>query len=138
MVWPGFREGGQCSHRGGLDRRDDIEQLTRFGEMVRATRGTCFLDEFGNARPEQRGFGEQTPSLLHEVRARLTFEKSLALRQEVSIQVAEQCASGPRAFHHRGDDGEIAAGVLDPVEPRLHALGSCADSSATEVGDRRR
>src|SRR3546814_2710884 len=104
--------------------------------MVRATRGTCLLDEIGNARPEQRGFGEEIPSLLHEVCARLTFEKSPALGQEVSVQVAEQCASGARAFHHRGDDGEVAAGDLDSIEPRLNALGSCADSSADRKSTR--
>src|SRR3546814_1121497 len=39
VVWPGLRQGAECSHRGCLDRRDVIEELTRFGEMVRATRG---------------------------------------------------------------------------------------------------
>lgn len=42
--------------------------------MVRATHSTGLLDEFRDARPEQRRLGEEVPSLLYDVRDRLTFE----------------------------------------------------------------
>jgi len=131
-------QGAESGHRGGLDRRDVLKHPPGPGETVRVTRGARLLDESGDLRPEHRGLGEEISSPPHEVRARLVVEQFPALRQEVPVHVAEQRASGTGAFHRHGDDGEVAAGILDPVEPRPHARGGCADSSAAEVGDRRR
>src|SRR3546814_10975162 len=63
VVWPGLRQGGECRHRGCLDRRDVIEEQTRFGVMVRASRCPSLPDDIGTARTDQPGFGEEIPSL---------------------------------------------------------------------------